>query len=195
MVIEGRTEFSQTDFTAAARNLPWLTLFGRLALLFVLINVLPVLFSDERPPLGAWLVPPIFMALILLLGMGVSRYAWAANSFREAVGAGPREVAFRLSAEGFELDSTLRRIQLAWPAIARVTETKESFLVFMGERSVLVAPFRAFSSEDLRLVRRTFEQHVTVRPRAQVWRLTLLWLVVVIASLAMWQFLHGAQPP
>ncbi|HVJ20195.1 MAG TPA: hypothetical protein VM686_32495, partial [Polyangiaceae bacterium] len=117
MLIEGRTELERSDFGAASRTR--LTLLGRLALAIVVVFLVPALLSSKPVHWVAWLYPPMFVALVLVIIMFLGRGAWATSAFRSAVGDGSRQATFRLSDRGLEVETSARRTDLAWADVQR----------------------------------------------------------------------------
>jgi hypothetical protein len=169
----------------------------------VIVAAWLLLLSFARPELNLVSVLTVALPLMFLVAMidffrRAARRAWIAQALANIGG----RTTFRFDDYGFTSESSLRQYRLAWASLARAVETPHAVLIYTTPRSVLIVPKRAFTDADVRVLSRRLTERITPKPlpgagllAGGIKRTLVLWVVLVLAFLAIWQFLdQGAQP-
>jgi len=101
---------------------------------------------------------------------------------------------WRFSPDWVEITTRDTYARLRWSAIHRFLEGPKSFVVYTGETVAQVIPKRALGSEGVEALRAVFTSRITPRgkpPRAP--GTSLLWVLLVLMFLAVWQFLQAGR--
>jgi hypothetical protein len=138
-----------------------------------------------------------FSVLVSTLFQRATRRAWTKQAFANVGG----QTTFRFDDYGFTWESSLRQHRLAWASLARALETPTAFLVYPSPQTVLIVPKRAFTDADVAVLSRLLRERITLKPAPKAglfanraWRTVLLWVVLVVTFLAIWQFLDERAP-
>jgi len=199
--IVGRAQLTPDDFTAVWAALPQnRRLFVRLGSWVVLIGMfwfvrglLDPAAASEPLPWTMLLVPGVMVVGFPLI-LWRSRNAWGKNAVAEL--RGNEGVEYRFDAAGFSFSAPGRQVQHAWSALYRCLETAQAFAIYTGPAAVIVVPKRAFAADDQARLVSLLPTAVPNRPLsgAATWRplgrTVLLWVVMVIAFLVIWQVLN-----
>lgn len=107
-----------------------------------------------------------------------------------------RLVRYRATPDEITIATTGSTVTRRWDRITRANEDKTAFLIWVGPYAVQVIPKRAFKQEDLPWLRETLARKSAagkglIAARA---RPVVLWVLLVIAFLALWQFLQMTAP-
>jgi len=79
--------------------------------------------------------------------------------------------------------------------VALYLETPGAFLVYAAEHGFVIFPKRACESGELDSIRRLLGTHVVRTPPRSKARLLLLWLILVVVFLVIWQALATFSDP
>jgi hypothetical protein len=101
-----------------------------------------------------------------------------------------RHVEIRVDSEGIRLGSSGGQTDLPWSSVWKVTESRNTLLVFVSRTDAQIVPKRAFSEQALGRFREWVRTSVT--PRREPWltpdlrrRLTVWLVLVTLATIAM----------
>ena len=146
---------------------------------------------------AAWLIGQTIVAG--LFGWGIRWAGVWANARRSLANKteAERTLTFAISPAGFEVTSELMFSRVKWPAVHRFGEGPKVFALNLSEALVQVIPKRALQAADVDALRAMFKAHIT--PRKRRWGAATmmigLWVVLVLAFLAVWQFLNSDMLP
>jgi hypothetical protein len=163
---------------------------------------------------GQWFLPVLFAFLGLLVGSsfgGVTgplvaapvaaglgwifwKNAFRAGGRRSLAGKSDRErtLTWRFTPETFEITTVTTYTRMQWSGVHRIVEGKDTFAVYTSEAIVQIIPKRAFRPEEVETLRGMFARYVTPRKRPNnLGRIIVLWVVLVLVFLAIWQFLQS----
>jgi len=199
--IVGQADLTEADLAQASAQLPgakrpWLVpaIMAGAALLFFSLS--PSQISSETTL--TMLLPMAFVVLLAIFFQRLARRAWVKQAFANI--GGP--TTFRFDDYGFSSESSLRQHRLAWASLARSIDTPQAFLVYTTPRTVLIVPKRAFVEADVVSLRSMLAERVAPTPLpsggllgGSANRTLLLWVVLVVTFLAIWQFLDSGAPP
>jgi len=192
-VIEGHVALTEEDFSSAWRFLPQMR--SMVAVSIWIVVLIPGLASVSAAWMGGRAWPYGVGALLcggaLAFGLRRGRARWARSSLELLRGS--EGVLFRFDDKGFLLKSPGRESQLAWDTLYRCIETVSAFLIYTAPQVVAVVPKRAFTPAEQADLQALLRERIRPAPLAGVFRpgrLLLLWLALVIAFLAIWQFLN-----
>lgn len=187
--IRGQAVLTKEDFTSAWIGIPqfrytivWVGVMGAAVLAMFLITS-----RDASNPIAFIASPLIVGALAVGLLRGRSR--WAENALKSADG---KAVDYVFDDYGFQTTSPGRDARLEWRTLHRGLEIKDAFVIYTNPQIVTVVPKRAFSSADQDRLRRELATRIP-RPSSQggaLKKALLLWLALIVAFLAIWQFLN-----
>jgi len=197
--IFGRTAITAEDFKKIWWLLPQNRRVGKSAALiglgvpaFYAIQRWMVPGGDVDPVNWAFLFSACAMPPALVWALWRARARWAQTAVADL--RSQEGVAFRFDAEGMSIDAPGRKHTLAWATLVHCLEAPESFLVYTTPAAVMVVPKRAFSATDQARLRTLLAELVPKRPLRGVklfaLRTLVLWVVLVLAFLAIWQFLE-----
>jgi hypothetical protein len=165
---------------------------------------------------GQWLVPVLFAFFGLVatssfggitaplvgapVGAGLGWLLWR-NVFRSGgrrsvAGKSEREltVTWRFTPETFEITTVTTYTRMQWSAAHRVIEGRDTFALYTSEAIVQIIPKRAFRPEEVEALRGLFARCITPRKRpSNFGRVFVLWVVLILMFLAIWQFLQGTR--
>jgi hypothetical protein len=199
--IVGQAKLSTRDFSDMWVALPqnrhlflriglWLAVIPLLWLISALLN------ARSGPTHVTWEValPPIAVVVGLTIAVWRDR-----NLAKSAIVPlrGAEGVEFRFDAAGFFCRAAGKPLQHAWSALHGYVETATAFAIYFAPRVVEVVPKRAFAESEQVRLRAHLLALVPNRSltATQVWRPTkrtvLLALVLVLASLAIWQVVES----
>jgi hypothetical protein len=199
--IVGDADVSEADLARAGAKLPgakqpWL--------MPVVLGAAMLLLLGLSLPAIAWetmlsvLLVTAFLVVVSTLLQRATRRAWSKQAFANVGG----QTTFRFDDYGFTWESSLRQHRLAWASLARALETPTAFLVYTAPQAVLIVPKRAFTDADVAALSRLLRERITPKPAPKAglfanrtWRTLLLWVVLVVTFLAIWQFLDRRAPP
>jgi hypothetical protein len=100
--------------------------------------------------------------------------------------ADARQVAIRVDETGVQVVSGDTQ-HLEWAKVTRVTDTRETFLVFASRTNAQILPKRAMTTEQIRTVRELIARHVV--PQREPWltpTLTRRVLIYTVIFAAIW---------
>jgi len=96
----------------------------------------------------AWLIG-LVISLMVLMAIYMKKYQKRFTARKESVlGPFPIQHKLRIDATGLVVDSKLGQTQYPWSTIHTLTALENHFMFTTGAASVVVIPFRAFSSTD-----------------------------------------------
>ena len=197
--IVGEADVTEADLAHVATQLPgsqrpWLVpaLVAAGFLVFLVLNP-----AAPREQILSLALPAAFAVLLTVLFQRAARRAWIKQALTNV--GGP--TTFRFDDYGFASESSMRQHRLAWAVLVRVPETAQAFLVYTTPGTVLIVPKRAFADAEVARLRRWLPERITPTPLQKAGlfgarstqRTLLLWVLLVVAFLAIWQFLD--QPP
>jgi hypothetical protein len=193
-MIEGRTALTVEDFSSAWRFLPQIR--STIAIGIWVAVAMPIFACTTSGWMGgtAWLygVGGLVTALALAFGLVRGRAQWARSALKTL--RGEEGVLFRFDDHGFLLKSPGRESVLAWDTLHRCIETVPAFLIYTAPQVVAVVPKRAFSAADQADLQALLRERIRPAPLAGVFRpgrALLLWLVLIVAFLAIWQLFNA----
>jgi hypothetical protein len=155
--------------------------------------------SDVRGQVLTIVLPLAFVIIMTTyFQRGIGR-AWANQALSNIGG----QTTFRFDDYGFTSESSLRQHRLAWAGLARSLETPQAFVVYTTPGTVLIVPKRAFADADVVRVSALLRERISPVPvqkvgffgTASAWRTLLIWVVVLVTFLSIWQFLDEGAPP
>lgn len=202
LLVTGRTDLVEADFAAATAALPdfrrgrqTLFIWGLLLLMFLACWQL-LGEGGQSPDLLPIALPVAFTVVLAIFFQRAMRKGWVKQALVDQ--GGPTD--FRFDDFGFNVDSRLRHHRLAWASLARWLETPEAFVVYTTPRTLLVVPKRAFAAPAVRQVRELLSTRITPAPARSglvggVRRTLVVWVLLVVAFLAIWHLLDNGQPP
>jgi hypothetical protein len=188
-------ELSLTDFSKAWGALPQIrrqrVKFSFMVVLAVAAGVGNFMVRAAPDTEAQWLAVFLPVPLVGLLVGGLLWLLprrWARQAVTD-IGGGP--MRFRFDAAGLEVESPLRRHQLAWAALPQHLETDDAFVIYTSSSSIVVVPKRAFALGQLDATRALLRQHVSSTPsKSALPRAIAMWAVLVLAFLGIWHFLR-----
>ncbi len=102
-----------------------------------------------------------------------------------------RAVCWRFGPEGVEMSSPGHFARMQWLSFHRFMEGRRSFVLYPNEAMVHVIPKRALSAEQMLQLRAMLKARITPRKQpTHLARFIILWMVLVLVFLAVWQFLQ-----
>lgn len=138
------------------------------------------------PLLGAAVAIPV-----LVLG-----FRRAANRALENRTEQERNITWEFDDAGYRIVTPSSETRAAWDTVHRTVEGKTSFLLYPASNVFQIIPKRAFRAEELPRIRELFKTRVTPRPQKSMFsRALLLWILLIVAFLAIWQFLDRPKGP
>lgn len=185
---------TEADWLAAWRAVPqfsWAS--GYRVWVALALSLVPAAHSYYREGGSGWLpllIPPLFVG-VLALGFRRGRQQFARNAINDMGGG---EIRYELTDEGFGVWTPRASSVVAWSGLADVIERDGAFLVYVSPQQFVLMPQRAFSAPDVARVREVLAERVEKKPlrgvpRANAGRKLLLWVILLIAFLAIWKLL------
>ncbi len=191
-MIVGHTRFTRDDFLNARRSLPGARAPLALLPMALVFTLFGYFASREGGVSASILMTPIVFCLVFVFVVWNGTRRWADNVFTEL--RGDRDVTFRFDRYGLAVETSKRQAKMAWEVLHRALPTKFAFLVYTSPNTLEVVPKRAFAAEDLETLRRWLRQRVRTRPAPRMFRkVILLWAVLIVVFLLIWQFLDPAH--
>jgi hypothetical protein len=168
-----------------------------------------------------WFLIAVFGVMILALGasgMAGSGSQWAPSGavfgflcvwafiapklgarkiLRGLVKAGDNQVLYRFDAEGGTIRASGSSTTFAYRVLTRVRESPTTLLLTVGTASTSIVPKRAFSPDDLARLQQLLAANVkaeNLRGSRNALKIALVWVVLVVVFVAVWQFLSSAPP-
>ena len=192
--IEGQVAMTLDDFMGAWRFMPQTK--RSIALVLTVVLLVPTIhwiISLRTGEGGGALygVGALIALCAVAFGIWRGRLRWARGALVTL--QAQEGILFRFDDYGFFFKAPGREARFAWGTMYRYIEAGPSFLVYTGPLSLVVIPKRAFAPEDERQLDALLRERIRSRPlagTAPVGRLVVLWLVLVIAFLAIWQLLN-----
>jgi hypothetical protein len=105
-------------------------------------------------------------------------------------------VRYQADADGLSISNAGTTVTRRWDVLERFVETEDAFLVWVGPSAIQILAKRAFSPAEQDWLRATLTSTARRRPRAsgaRKLRLLLIWAVLVVVFLAVWQLLQSAR--
>jgi hypothetical protein len=195
----GEADVSAADLAEVVTQLPafkrpWL---GPVVIAAAGLLSLSILPDFTRETLLTVALPLLFFIALTAFFQRAGRRAWIAQALANVGG----RTTFRFDDYGFTSESGLRQHRLAWASLARAVETPHAFLIYTTPQTVLIVPKRAFTDADVAALSRRLPERITPKPlpgagllAGGTKRTLVLWVVLVVAFLAIWQFLDQAAP-
>jgi YcxB-like protein len=200
VVIVGQAEVGADDLRQALARLPGrqrLWLWPGLLVVFTVLRGVVDPESFDSSVVLALAVPSVIVVALMSYFVVAGRRAWVKQALANI--GGP--TSFRFDDFGFSSESKLRQHRLAWTALARATETPESFLIYTSPQTLLIVPKRAFSAADVTALQSLLPERIPPKPDAPARfgnrRPLLMWVVLIVAALSIWHFfsLDGESSP
>jgi hypothetical protein len=164
----------------------------RLVLGFLALMGLNTVHFFEGSTIG-WIsaVLPLLFVGALMVGFARGKRQFGRNVISDMGGG---QISYRFSDEGFGIQTPRAKSVVAWESLAELVERPAYFLVFTSPQQFVLVAKRAFSAEDVDTLRQMFDERIVKKPlrgvpRQNAGRTLVLWVVLVIAFLAIWQFL------
>ncbi len=185
---------SEEDLRRGIKELPALRrvfwMWGILIGLFLVIWVaLSPTGPDSMSVLSA-VVPCVLLGLAFwyFTGMGAKRQH---RSMRDA----ERDITYEFTPSGFSSESPGASSHVDYSRVHRYVDAKHSLLIFCNSSTAQVVPKRAFAAGDLETVQHWLQAAVQPRrTKTFLARSLILWIVLIVAFLAIWQFLQPGSP-
>jgi predicted transcriptional regulator len=106
-----------------------------------------------------------------------------------------RQIEYRLDDEGLHIKTPRSTSSIAYSAIHRVVEGRTEFLVYTGSQIAQIIPKRAFDEPNVASARSWLFERVTPRSKSRsLQKLLILWVLLIIGLLFIWQALGPAKP-
>jgi len=104
-------------------------------------------------------------------------------------------VRYQVDADELSISNAGTTVTRRWDVLLRFVETDQAFLVWVGPSAIQILAKRAFSPAEQAWLRATLASTVGRRPPAASGkaRLVLIWAVLVVVFLVVWQLLQSAQ--
>jgi hypothetical protein len=131
------------------------------------------------------------------LGWLLWRNLFRSGARRSLAGKTDRErtVTWRFTPETVEITTVTTYTRMQWSTVHRCLEGGDVFALYTSEAIVQIIPKRAFRAEEIETLRGMFASLVTPRKRpSAIGRMLVLWMVLVLAFLAVWQFMQDVRP-
>jgi hypothetical protein len=188
----------ETTVTAEDLRTAWsyipLVRAGRQAYLFMtLVGIaflLLVLFRYNEAALAGILGIVLGNLAVLWLGVSVRR-GWMRSTVNQLSGA----ARFRFDQAGFEWETPIRLLRLAWSAVPRYVETSQAFLIYTEGQGFALLPKRACEVGEIDAVREILATRVVRRPRRGIAKPLLVWSLVFVSFLVVWQAIDRVSNP
>jgi hypothetical protein len=199
LVVE--VELSQADFSRVWAALPQIrrqrAKFLVLVVVAAAVGVGSVAVRDGAPDNDAqWfavILPMLFTGLLVGGLLWLMPRSWARRAVSD-IGGGPMK--FRFDDAGLEIESPLRRHQLAWAALPQHLETDDAFVIYTSSSSFVVVPKRAFVAGQLEATGALLRRRISTKPvKSGLPRAIAIWAALVIAFLSIWHFLRIDRAP
>jgi hypothetical protein len=134
-----------------------------------------------------------------LLGAGTwfaSPWLFLGSARRSIVNKSEGELTltWRFSPQGYEVTTPTSYARAEWSTIHRFLEGRTCFVLYVSEMLMHVIPKTALRPEDVPALRAMFTARITPRRRTFPFLALLLWVLIVLMLLAVWQFLQSDQP-
>ncbi|HYQ17409.1 MAG TPA: YcxB family protein [Polyangiaceae bacterium] len=192
--INGELELVEADLIQAAAHLPELKRRWAFSLVIFVFCTITVLLNHN---LG------VSWTSVLPIAVGCGFFAYFQHAVakkwpkRALAELGEGKMTFRFDEQGMSIDSKLRQMRYAWPALARYLEAPESFIVYPTPRSLFVVPKRAFTEAELPEIRELLQTRIVQKPGggSGLKRMVWVWLALVVTFTVIWHFLDEAPAP
>jgi hypothetical protein len=105
-----------------------------------------------------------------------------------------RTIVWRFSPDGYEITTAASYSRANWSTIHRFLEGPKSFVLYASEAMVHVIPKSALRGDDVNVLRAMFTSRIIPRKKPSMASFTwvpLLWLLLILVFLAVWQFLQS----
>jgi hypothetical protein len=195
-----RTQFvlQQSDVERGLTEGPARTLFSTRAWLVIPLVALFMgmhvfLNPDPDPAYYRQLLPFALMVSAWLGFMMWIRKRTARNSVDGKTEA-QRTITFTLDSSGLSIVTPESTAHSKWSTFHSFQEAPSSFLIYVNRAVPQLIPKRAFSDDAIPRVRELLQTHVRLRPKqnAIFKRTLLLWVVLIIAFVAIWHLVKPA---
>ena len=167
---------------------------GRYGVAIIIASLLYILFmivrsGDAGSPF-AWL-PPLFIFLVIgATFFGVRR---AANMVMENKTESERDITYEFDEQGYTITTPSSSVRADWSSVHRTKESTSAFFVYPAENVMVFILKRGFAEGDVPRIAELFRTRVTPRPtKNPAIRILILWIILIIAFLAIWQFMTPA---
>jgi len=185
----GKLILSEQDFQRAIDEMPEHLRLRRVMRAYAVVVILA--------GLGGGLVQAALVLRGLWIGLGVALLVYAqfrsgsvSKKLFRAMNSGEREVSYRFDAEGVNVQTSVSDFSVRYAAIRRQREVSTAFLLYTQERVAQIIPKRAFDAAQLERIRQWLERGVPEGPPPKnVLRIFVIWTVLVVVFLLVWQLL------
>ncbi len=103
-----------------------------------------------------------------------------------------RDVRYEFGRTGYSIVTPVTTVRAEWASLHHVHEGLSTFFLYTASNAYQLVPKRAFRPEDIPRIRDLLRAHVTPRAaKSSAARVVVLWIALVVAFLAVWQFLDS----
>jgi YcxB-like protein len=179
---------AETGSLGLRRLLLWPVLLAA----FFLISLLTNSDSSWEPRRT---IVPVVLGVSFWVGLLLYARKSGARKTLEGKTERDRSITFELDPAGYSISTPTSSSRSDWSNLHRYHEGKSAFLLYLNPTVHQILPKRAFSDDDVAKVRALLAAHVTQRPagRSRRTAMILLWAVLVIVFLAIWQFVSMSK--
>jgi YcxB-like protein len=105
-----------------------------------------------------------------------------------------RNITFAFDAAGYDVLTPVSKVRADWTSVHGAHESPSTFYLYTASNAFQLVPKRAFRTEDVPKLRELIRARVSERPvKNRTVRMVILWLVLIVSFLAVWQFMEGAS--
>lgn len=162
--------------------------------LIIVVLAWPVLWVVVRSLNGGDGVVSLWVpAAVVCIGIPALLFGFnrAASKVLENRKDTERDITWELDETGYCVKTPGSDSRAAWDTVHRIKEGRRTFLLYPASNIFQIIPKRAFRYEDIPRIRWLFRTRVTPRSASNpMVRTVALWVVLIVAFLAVWQFLQ-----
>lgn len=184
---------SEEDLRRAIKQLPALRLLTLWGIVIVLLFAVWIGLGPNSD------LSLSMLSLVVLLGLTAVFWYFAtiiqARRQHRSMKDTERVITYEFTPNGFSSESAGASSRVDYARVHRVVDGKHSLLIYCNPHSAQVVPKRAFAEGDLKIVQGWLHDAVTPRhAKTFLVRTVILWVVLVVVFLAIWQFLAPSSP-
>jgi hypothetical protein len=194
--IRGQLTLTDEDVQRAIREQAGLKWWhAALVLPPILVVGWPAFKAGNSDNLFVSVVPTLFF--VGFIGFTLrARFRTVGKQVMENKTEAERELSFHFDASGYRITTPVSTASGQWSGVHRTQESASTFLIYPASNLFQIVPKRAFAEPDVSRLRALLAEHVQPRPTrytgtARAKKALLLWVVLIIMFLFIWQFLGG----
>lgn len=187
--VEGRLELTEADVLHALQSMPERRFGAAAVYVFAALVLLGIGLVQGFDP-AIWMSLGFVAVLLVFMNLGSTRLQ--ARRFFKDIAADRRETSYVFTPTGLEITTKHSHVKQDYEALKRFVLMPHTLLLYSSSSIAQIVPLRAFVPADRERVIGWVQAQVKPSPKVPptLKRTVGMWLVLVLAFLAIWSFLN-----